>query len=83
MDSVLLSKETEFFLTNTLYTDKDIIEAIPRLRAVIVEHNKRYYIDAAPVIADIEYDQLFLLLQEWEQQYPELISDDSPTRRLV
>uniref|UniRef100_A0A7C4GCM9 DNA ligase n=1 Tax=candidate division WOR-3 bacterium TaxID=2052148 RepID=A0A7C4GCM9_UNCW3 len=53
-----------------------------RLRREIEEHNYRYYVLAQPVISDREFDQLMERLQELERQFPELVTPDSPTRRV-
>jgi DNA ligase (NAD+) len=52
------------------------------LRAEIAEHNRRYYQDAAPTIADREYDALYRELADLESAHPELARADSPTRRI-
>jgi len=52
---------------------------IARLRAEITRHNDLYYRESAPVISDIEYDDLDARLQELEAAYPDLASEDSPT----
>ncbi|MGH8057168.1 MAG: NAD-dependent DNA ligase LigA, partial [Candidatus Entotheonellia bacterium] len=57
-------------------------EAVEQLRQQIQHHNYRYYILDDPEIADAEYDQLMRRLQELEQQFPELITPDSPTQRV-
>ncbi|MEY3827683.1 MAG: hypothetical protein RLZZ148_2503 [Cyanobacteriota bacterium] len=41
-----------------------------------------YYVLDAPILEDAIYDQLYLELQELENQYPHLISPDSPTQRV-
>jgi DNA ligase (NAD+) len=46
------------------------------------EHNYRYYSKDDPLISDAEYDQLLRELQSLEAQYPELITPDSPARRV-
>ncbi|HUT78437.1 MAG TPA: NAD-dependent DNA ligase LigA [Polyangia bacterium] len=48
----------------------------------IQEHDRRYYVDDAPVIADREYDRLFAELREIEERHPELRTPDSPTMRV-
>jgi DNA ligase (NAD+) len=53
---------------------------IQALRDLITYHNKKYYIDAEPVISDYEYDGLFRRLQELEDKHKELISPRSPTQ---
>jgi DNA ligase (NAD+) len=35
-----------------------------------------------PLVADVEYDQLYKQLQHLEQQHPELMTKDSPTQRV-
>jgi len=55
---------------------------VERLREEIETHDYRYYVLNAPVISDAEYDRLVRRLQEIERQYPELVTPDSPTRRV-
>ncbi|MDR1889411.1 MAG: NAD-dependent DNA ligase LigA [Zoogloeaceae bacterium] len=45
-------------------------------------HNRAYYEQDAPTVSDAEYDALFRELQALENEYPELQSPDSPTRRV-
>jgi DNA ligase (NAD+) len=52
------------------------------LREQIRHHNYRYYVLDDPEIPDAEYDRLLRQLQELEAQHPELVSEDSPTRRV-
>ncbi len=53
-----------------------------QLRREIEEHNYRYHVLDDPVISDSEFDALMRELVELERQYPELQSEDSPTRRV-
>lgn len=52
------------------------------LRREIEEHNRRYYVDDAPTITDAQYDTLFRELEALESQYPELVTDESPTQKV-
>ncbi len=52
------------------------------LRAEIERHNHAYYVLDAPTLPDAEYDRLFGELQGLETEYPELLDDNSPTRRV-
>ncbi|MDV6341620.1 NAD-dependent DNA ligase LigA [Nitrosomonas sp. Is24] len=52
------------------------------LRAEIELHNYRYYVLDNPSIPDAEYDRLLRELQQIEQDYPQLITPDSPTQRV-
>lgn len=61
---------------------KDITERAGKLREEINYHNYRYYVLDDPQIPDAEYDRLLRELQAIEEQYPELITPDSPTQRV-
>jgi DNA ligase (NAD+) len=52
------------------------------LRRAINRHNHRYYVLDAPEVPDAEYDRLFRELQDIESVHPELVIEDSPTRRV-
>ncbi|MCX6958346.1 MAG: NAD-dependent DNA ligase LigA [Verrucomicrobiae bacterium] len=52
------------------------------LRKQIQHHDQRYYDEAAPEIADRDYDLLYRELVELEKKYTTLIVDDSPTQRV-
>jgi DNA ligase (NAD+) len=60
----------------------DITQRVEELRSVIEDHNYHYYVLDDPRVPDAEYDRLFRELQELEAEYPELASDNSPTRRV-
>ena len=55
---------------------------IAELRAEIRRHDHLYYVLNAPEISDEHYDRLMRELQELEAAHPNLITLDSPTRRL-
>ncbi|HMO35748.1 MAG TPA: NAD-dependent DNA ligase LigA, partial [Gemmatales bacterium] len=55
---------------------------IARLRQEIQKHDRLYYLEAAPVISDREYDQLMHRLLQLEKQHPELVTPDSPSQRV-
>ena len=52
------------------------------LREQLNYHNCRYYVQDDPEIPDAEYDRLFQQLVSLEQQFPELLTADSPTQRV-
>lgn len=60
----------------------DITQRVEELRSAIADHNYRYYVLDDPRIPDAEYDRLFRELQNLERDYPELASENSPTRRV-
>lgn len=55
---------------------------VQALRTEIELHNYRYYVQDNPTIPDAEYDQLLRELQLIEQDYPQLVTADSPTQRV-
>jgi len=55
---------------------------IDRLRADIERHDYQYYVLDAPTVPDAEYDRLMRELQELEQQFPDLVTAESPTQRV-
>ncbi len=57
-------------------------QEIQSLREQLNYHAWRYYVLDDPEIPDAEYDKLFRRLETLEQQYPELITLDSPTQRV-
>ncbi|MGB9833799.1 MAG: NAD-dependent DNA ligase LigA [bacterium] len=61
---------------------KEAEKRIDELRKLIEYHRWRYYVLDQPEISDREYDKLVLELQKLEQEYPDLITPNSPTQRV-
>ena len=61
---------------------KDPGSEIATLREELRHHEHLYYVLDKPEITDSEYDDLIRRLQALEAQHPELITPDSPTRRV-
>jgi DNA ligase (NAD+) len=62
---------------------RDRAEArIAKLRREIEHHEKKYYIDNDPQISDVQFDGLMKALQALEAAFPELVTPESPTRRI-
>jgi len=61
-------------------TDVEPAERVEQLRAEIRHHNERYYAHDAPEIPDADYDALVRELAQLEEQFPDLVTPDSPTR---
>ncbi len=59
-----------------------IVQRVADLRDNIDYHNYRYYALDDPVVPDAEYDRLLRELERLENQYPELITPQSPTQRV-
>ncbi len=62
--------------------DNRIIERVAELRAELHRHNHLYYVEARPVIGDREYDALMAELIRIERAHPDLVTADSPSRRV-
>ena len=52
------------------------------LRATILEHDRRYYGLDQPTVSDAEYDALLGELRAIEAKHPDLVTADSPTKRV-
>lgn len=61
---------------------EDIRHRAGELREILSYHAHRYHALDDPEIPDAEYDGLFRELEALEAQYPQLITADSPTRRV-
>ena len=61
---------------------KETLEKITNLRERLNYYNYRYYVLDDPEISDVEYDRLLRELQQAEQEFPDLITPDSPTQRV-
>jgi DNA ligase (NAD+) len=55
---------------------------IHELRELINTYNYEYYVLQQPSVSDAEWDMLFHELREMEEQYPNLVTPDSPTQTI-
>jgi DNA ligase (NAD+) len=55
---------------------------VEELRERINYHSYRYHVLDEPEVADAEYDELVRELSSLEEEFPELITPDSPTQRV-
>ena len=60
----------------------DPSDRLQQLRAEIRRHEDLYYQHSAPEISDAAFDALMQELESLEQQYPDLVTPDSPTQRV-
>jgi len=61
----------------------EVKEYIKSLREKIRYHANKYYNEDAPEISDYEYDMLLQELKNLELMNPDLVEDDSPTKRVI
>ncbi len=55
---------------------------ITELRLQVAQAQRAYYIDAKPIMNDVEFDALFDKLLKLEQEHPELYDANSPTAKV-
>jgi DNA ligase (NAD+) len=61
---------------------ENALALVESLRQEIDEHNYRYHVLDDPKISDAEFDRLLRRLQDLEEQYPDLVTPQSPTQRV-
>ena len=61
---------------------EDTVKRAEKLRKDLNYYSYRYYVDNENDIDDYEYDMMRRELKAIEEEYPELITPDSPTRRV-
>ena len=62
---------------------QSVVKKVQQLRAQLLQWAHEYYVQDAPSVPDGEYDRVFVQLQALEGAYPELITPDSPTQRVI
>ena len=65
-----------------MHSKEEAIKRISQLRQTLSESNRLYYVENAPVLSDFEFDTLMKELSDLEKQYPDLVTPDSPTRKV-
>lgn len=55
---------------------------VEELRTKLIYYGEKYYKEDGPVVSDYEYDMLYRELQNLEAEYPQLITEDSPTQKI-
>ncbi len=63
-------------------TEPDLAHRVAELRELLRDHNYRYYVLDEPSVSDAAYDALLNELRAIEAAHPDLITPDSPTRRV-
>ena len=64
-------------------TKREDSRRIKELRRLLNQYAYEYYALDSPSVSDAIYDSLYSELKQLETKYPELITPDSPTRRIV
>ena len=63
-------------------TRAEAASELERLAREISEHDERYHADDNPTVTDAEYDALRRRNLAIEQKYPDLVREDSPSKRV-
>jgi DNA ligase (NAD+) len=61
---------------------QEVALTLQQLKQRLAEYDYHYYVLDAPLVTDNEYDGLYRQLVEIEQQFPELVTPDSPSQRV-
>ena len=61
---------------------EEVIKKLKRLAEQIEYHNNLYYNNDSPEISDAEYDNLRIANTELEQQFPNLVLPNSPSKKV-
>lgn len=77
-----LSGKTGLFQGDAMDREK-AAERIARLSSEIRHHDFLYYVKDAPEISDEAYDKLYRELVRLEEEFPDLVTPDSPTQRVA
>jgi DNA ligase (NAD+) len=75
-----IQEASEAFLKNKKIVDS---QTVAELRDALRHHEHRYYVLSNPLISDYEYDNLYKLLEKFENENPNLVTPDSPTQRVA
>lgn len=61
---------------------ENVEQRLQALRAKLLYHAKRYYVDDDPEISDYEYDMMYAELLKLEAEHPEFFDPSSPSQRV-
>jgi DNA ligase (NAD+) len=63
-------------------SSKQVQKRVAELRDLLEHHSYRYHVLDDPEISDAAYDRLYDELKRLEDEHPDLVTADSPTRRV-
>jgi len=55
---------------------------ISELKEILNEANRSYYVENSPILSDFDFDMLLKELEALEGEYPDLLTQDSPTQHV-
>lgn len=65
-----------------LFSESNVKEQVDQLTDNLLKYNYHYHTLNESLISDEEYDKLFRQLENLENEHPEYVRDDSPTKRV-
>src|SRR5437667_10704218 len=63
-------------------SEKEAAAELARLAEEVAGHDRRYHVEDAPTITDAEYDELSRRNLAIEHRFPDLVREDSPSRKV-
>ena len=69
-------------MLNKVMNKENAQKRINELTEKLNYYGKKYYTEDISEISDFEYDMLYRELQNLESEYPELVCEDSPTKKI-
>lgn len=83
VNSITYFSATALYLPQSQFMNRSVAQQrIAELTEQLNTHNYNYYVLSEPTITDEEFDFLLKELEALEQQFPELASELSPTKRV-
>jgi len=78
-----MSSQSDLFSAPAPNVPAAVATKVEALRAQLNRWAHEYYVQDAPSVPDAEYDRVFQQLQALEGAYPDLVTPDSPTQRVI
>ena len=78
-----MTEQSELFQAPAPKGPALVATKIEALRTQLNQWAHEYYVQDAPSVPDAEYDRAFQQLQALEGAYPDLVTPDSPTQRVI
>ena len=62
--------------------EQQVLKRVNELKETLNKLARQYYVEDNPSVSDYEYDRMMNELKQLEAEYPQLITEDSPTQRV-
>ena len=82
-EPLAMAENLDLFSSPAPAAPQTVIARVQALRAQLQQWAHAYYTLDAPTVPDAEYDRVFQQLQGLEGAYPDLVTPDSPTQRVI